>query len=117
EIPTGDVKNREQLIQYLESGESTIQIASSSIGTETYFKANSDIRFMVVGVSRETLNALLQVNTPNKQVQTILDSRSTFFFHEQMTADIQRIVKKLFQRNDRGQLNNLFYRIKIQKLI
>lgn len=117
EVPTGDVKDKERLIQFSNANESTIQVASSSVGTETYFPANSDVRFLVIGVQRTELSSLLQVEEPNKQVQTILNSNTTFFFHERMSPDIQRVFKKLFWNSDQDHLLNLFYRIKIQELI
>ncbi|HLR32539.1 MAG TPA: helix-turn-helix transcriptional regulator, partial [Fodinibius sp.] len=63
------------------------------------------------------LNLLLQIEDPNRQVQTILNNNTTFFFHECMTPDIQRVFKKLFWNNNQDKLPNLFYQIKIQELI
>lgn len=117
EVPTRDIKDKEHLIQSSNANESTIQIASSSLGTETFFPANSDIRFVVVGIQRSVLNSLLQVEAPNKQVETILNSSTTFFFHERMSIDIQRVFKKLFWNTDQDNLLNLFYRLRIQELI
>lgn len=117
EVPTGDIKDKEDFIQSSKANESTIQVASSSLGTETFFPANSDIRFAVVGVQRPILKSLLQVKTPNEQVETILNSSTTFFFHERMSIDIQRVFEKLFLNSDQDNLPNLFYRIKIQELI
>ena len=117
EIPTGEVNDKENLVQSLNKNESTIQVASSLLGTETVFPANKDIRFMVVGVRRPALKSLLQAKNLNNQVQTILNSKSTFFYHEQMSADIQRIFDKLFLNTDRDKLVNLFYRYKTEELI
>src|SRR5690625_4726197 len=117
EVPTGEVKEKERLIQFSNANESTIQVASSSVGTETFFPANTDIRFLVIGVQRSALNSLLQIKDPNSQVQTILNNNTTFFFHECMTPDIQRVFKKLFWNNNQDKLPNLFYQIKIQQLI
>src|SRR5699024_9875903 len=61
EIPTDDVEDKERLVQFLETHESTIQIASSAVGTETVFQANSEVRFLVIGMPTSELDSLLNV--------------------------------------------------------
>lgn len=117
EVPTGDIADKKRIVQSLSTNESTIQVASSSLGTETTFPANEDIHYIVIGIQPSVLNSLLQVEEPNKQIQTILKNNSTFFFHERMSTDIQRIFEKLFLGIEQDNLFKLFYQIRMEELI
>src|SRR5690606_28410991 len=117
EVPTENIKDKEQLVQFSNANNAIIQVASSSIGTETFFQANTDVRFVVIGMAQSEIDSLLQIEQPNKQVQTILDNNTTFFFHERMSPEINRIYQQLFWNNENDNLPNLFYHIKIQELI
>src|SRR5699024_4822148 len=58
EIPTGEVNDKENMVQSLNKNESTIQVASSLLGPETVFPANKYILFMVDGARRPASKSL-----------------------------------------------------------
>ncbi len=117
EIPTPQLQDKKQLLKFMKEHQSTIQIASSALGTETLFKAGKEIKFVVVGIPAELLTNFLQLQEPNAQIQTILKDEKPFFFHEPLTADIQRILDNLYNEKRTENLQPLFYRIKALELI
>jgi hypothetical protein len=62
EIPTNSTPDRQTAIQFLKNNGSSIQIASSALGTETFFPANTDVNFGVIGIKRQLLSSLLRMD-------------------------------------------------------
>src|SRR5260221_14723292 len=53
EIPTTLSPDKHSAIQFLQTNGSAIQIASSSLGTETFFPVNSEVYFAVIGITTQ----------------------------------------------------------------
>ena len=51
EVPLSQPSLQQAAIEFLKASQSAIQIASSSIGTETIFKQRAEVYFGVVGLS------------------------------------------------------------------
>jgi AraC-like DNA-binding protein len=122
EIPTSVTPDRQSAIQFLKNNGSSIQIASSALSTETHFPANSEVYFGVIGIKRKDLAALLRVDKTSGPkttgpLATILHGESTFFYHEKMHPEVQRILKQVAEINDQHKLNLLYHGIKIHELI
>ena len=117
EIPSDHTADQESAIRFLKTNGSAIQIASSSLGTESFFPSNSEVHFAVISIKSQLLASLLQIEKPNKLIETILASDSSFFYHENMTAETQRILKQLSDINEHNELNYLLHRIKILELL
>jgi AraC-like DNA-binding protein len=116
EVPT-HLTDKQHILHFLKTTDCAIQIASSSLGTETLFPAGSKVRFAVLGASAPFLSALLRIKQPNSLVATILDGKASFFYHECMTPDIERILKQLSEVSEQNELNHLYYRIQAQELL
>ena len=117
EIPSHLSADQQKAIQFLKTNGSAIQIASSALGTETFFPAGRDVNFGVIGIRPSQLASLLRIAKPTGLLATILDGETPFFFHENMTPDAQRILKQLSVPNNPNELDHLYYRIKTQELI
>ncbi|HEX9511351.1 MAG TPA: AraC family transcriptional regulator [Puia sp.] len=117
EIPSQDSPDQENAIRFIKSNGSAIQIASSALGTETFFPAGSEVYFGVIGIRPSVLASLLQIKKSNSLIARILDNESAFFFHESMTPDAQKILKQLSELNDQNELDHFYYRIRVQELL
>lgn len=116
EIPIHLLSEKSNIIQFLKDNGSAIQIASSSLATETFFPANSQIYFGVIGISKQRLASLLHIDKHNSIMEKILGN-SPFFYHESMSPDIERVLKQLSEINDQNELDVLYYRIKVLELL
>lgn len=96
---------------------SAIQISSTSLATESFFPANSEINFIAIGTWPAALKSMLNVDKTNHLVQHILEAKEQFFYHESLTPEFQRILKQVSAMTDQDQLSGLYYKIKIQELI
>ena len=117
EIPTDVNSDREGAIHFLKNNTSSIQIASSSLGTETFFPAHSEVYFSVVGIKPALLKSYLHLEKSNELIETILNGDKIFFFHENMTPDAERILHQLSEINDQDKLSHFYYKIKVQELL
>ena len=117
EIPSDYTADKENAIHFLKTNGSAIQIASSSLGTESFFPSNSEVHFAVISIKSQLLASLLQIEKPNKLIETILAGDTTFFYHESMTPGIRRILKHLSDIDEHNELNYLVHRIKILELL
>lgn len=117
EIPTDVATLTQSAIQFLKKNGSAVQIGSSSLGTETFFTANTEIHFAVIGIKPQRLASILNIEKPNSIVKTILNGDDAFFYHESMFAEEQRILKQLSEINEQNNLSNLYYRMKLQELL
>ncbi len=117
EIPTDVATLTQSAIQFLKKNGSAIQVGSSSLGTETFFPANTEIYFAVIGIKPQRLASVLNIEKPNSIVKTILNGDDAFFYHENMFAEEQRILKQLSEINEQNKLSNLYYRMKLQELL
>ena len=117
EIPTNSAPDRQTAIQFLKNNGSSIQIASSALGTETFFPANTEVYFGVIGIKRQFLSSLLRMDKVSGPLETILHDNTLFFYHERMNPEVQRTLKQLAEINDQHTLKDLYYGIKLQELI
>lgn len=117
EIPTDSPADQQEALLYLKKNGSAIQISSSMLGTETLFPKNAEVYFAVVGIKAPLLASILKIEKGNNIVEKILKGNTTFFFHENMTVDVRRILEQLSKINEIEELNNLYFRIKTEELI
>lgn len=117
EIPSNQTPDKESAIDFLKTNSSAIQIASSSLCTESFFPAGIEVHFAVISIKKQFLASLLQIEKPNKLIETILAGNTTFFYHENMTSEVQRILKQLSDIDEHNEFNFLVHRIKIMELL
>ncbi|WP_159475160.1 helix-turn-helix transcriptional regulator [Dyadobacter sp. 3J3] len=118
EIPVAFTHDRESALQFLKTNGSSIQIAATALATETFFPANVEVYFGVIGVSRQVLSSLLRAGSKiNGPLETILHGDSQFFYHEKMNPEVARVLKQVSEINQQDQLSDLLYSIKANELI
>ncbi len=117
EIPAGFTADREDAIQFLKNNGSSIQIASTALSTETFFPANSEVYFCVIGIKRQVLSGLLRIENLSGPLATILNGNTLFFYHEKMNPEVQRVLKQIAEINDQSKLSDLYYSIKTHEMI
>jgi AraC-like DNA-binding protein len=117
EIPTDGGTERENTLQFLKTYGSAIQVSSSALGTETQFAKNTEVYFVVIGITTSLLSSMLNIEKQHSLVQKILTGSESFFFHENMSADAKNILKQLSAINEQDELSTLYYKIKVQELL
>jgi AraC-like DNA-binding protein len=117
EIPTDVTPDRQAAVQFLKNNGSSIQIASSALSTETFFPANIEVHFGVIGIRRQELMAVLGLDKVSGPLEMILHSDGLFFYHERMHPEVLRALKQISEINEQDKLGALYYKIKIHELI
>lgn len=108
----------DNIIQFSRSSESAIQLTSSQLDSETRFPPGMDIYFMVIGIKGARLKNLLHgPEQHDSPICEVMQSRNTFLFMETMDAAEQEIVKLLSETRESNELNNFYFRNKVQELI
>ncbi|MFD2937322.1 helix-turn-helix transcriptional regulator [Spirosoma flavum] len=108
---------QEQPVQLAKSTEFAIQIASSDLASVIRFPAHTAINFMVIGVTAARLKSLLGIQNPNPVIQTILSGSPGFLFYESISPDVQKTLNQITNARQKGELSDLYYRIKVQELL
>jgi AraC-like DNA-binding protein len=96
---------------------SAIEISSNDLNSEIRFPAEREIYFTVVGINSSTLLALLGIEKANNFFKSIGSNNSTFLYHENMTQEVEKILKQISDINNQGELSNFYYKIKAQELL
>ena len=96
---------------------SAIEISSNDLNSEIRFPAEKEIYFTVIGIKSSTLLELLGTEKANILFKSIGSNNSTFLYHENMTQDVEKILKQISDINDQGELSNFYYNIKAQELL
>ena len=118
EVPTHlSADKQQQVIQFIKANGAAIQIASSALGTETFFPANSETYFGVIGIQPQLLASLLAMKKPNCLMAAILNTDVPFFYHERMSPEVERVLKQLAEINEENELGDFYYRIKAEELL
>jgi AraC-like DNA-binding protein len=117
EIPSGQAVDRERAIQFLKTNGSSIQIASAALGTATYFPANIEVDFCVIGIRQPVLSSILRLDKTSGPLETILNGKTKFFYHETMHNEVRRLLKQLVEVNDQDQLSDLYFGIKTHEML
>jgi len=116
EIPSQESTVKKAVIRDLTNNLSSIQVASSSMETESIFHKNSEVFFAVIGISSTSLKSLLRL-PENDKMYKIIFGEQPFFFHERITPNIYKLIKQLVDIREDHVLEHLFYKAKITELI
>jgi AraC-like DNA-binding protein len=118
EIPMAFTPDRENAVQFLKTNGSSIQIAATALSTETFFPANAEVYFGVIGIRRQVLSSLLRIGSKiNGPLETILHGDTLFFYHEKMHPEVLRVLKQVSEISEQNKLSDLLYRIKAHEMI
>jgi AraC-like DNA-binding protein len=97
--------------------DSAIEIGSSDLSSLIRFPANKEIYFTVVGIKSTILSDLLRIKNPNAVLKTIIENKATFIYHENITLEVEKLLNQLSEINEQNQLDNFYYRIKVEELL
>lgn len=97
--------------------DSAIEIGSSDLSSLIRFPANKEIYFTVVGIKSTILSDLLRIKNPNAVLKTIIENKATFIYHENITLEVEKLLNQLSEINEQNQLDNFYYRIKVEGLL
>lgn len=113
----GSVNTGDQANPLSRSSAFAIQIASTDLNSQVHFPANTDIYFLVVGIMKDTLRAMLAIENPNSVIQTILNAEPGFLFYESISVEIHKLVKQVTDAREDNELGNFYHRLKVQELL
>jgi len=116
-MPPSAVSNDQKSFTYSKINSSAIEISSIDLNSEISFPAKTEIFFTVVGILKPLLAELLSIDKPNTLINTILQEKSSFLFHENMWPEIEKQITHLALINEQDPLSHFYFRIKVQELI
>ena len=114
---TGSIDTGQKADPLSRSSDFAIQIASTDLNSQVRFPAHTDIYFLVVGVMKDVLKALLAIEHPNSVVQTILEAAPGFLYYERMSVEIHKLVKQVTDAREDQALNTFYQRLKVHELL
>lgn len=104
-------------VRFSQRDDSAIQVTSNDLSSTIRFPANHQIHYMVVGVMAPKLKDLLSLSSPNKVLQTIIESGSSFLYFENMAAETKQVLKNIGGVNMSDNLSQFYTQIKVQELL
>ncbi|MBE7169029.1 MAG: helix-turn-helix transcriptional regulator [Williamsia sp.] len=117
EQPLEIAYNNDPQIRFSQRDSSAIQVTSNDLSSTICFPAHHLIYYVVVGIKVPRLKELLAVSQPNKILQTVTDSGSSFLFFESMTAETKLLLKNMVAVNMSDPLSYFYMQIKVQELV
>ncbi len=116
-LPNNVLSNAQRSFSCSKINHSAIEISSTDLNSEIRFPAKTEIFFTVVGIMKPVLAELLKIDEPNAAIARIMVEKSSYLFHENMWADIDKNVRHLSLINEQELLSHFYFRIKVQELI
>ncbi|HEY0056047.1 MAG TPA: AraC family transcriptional regulator [Pedobacter sp.] len=117
EKPLDLLYNKEKPVKFSRKNESAIQVTTSDLNSIIRFPADSEIYYMVVGITAEKLRTLLNHNTSNGLVDTITRGNASFLYFESMNVETQQLLKHISSVNFNEPLSPFYIQIKVQELL
>lgn len=96
---------------------SAIEISSNDLNSTVRFPAGMEIYFTVVGINRSTLLESIGIERTNHLLDIMNSKNMTFLFHEDMTQDVEKVLRQISEISDQNELANFLYKIKIEELL
>ncbi|MDO3624740.1 AraC family transcriptional regulator [Mucilaginibacter sp. BT774] len=96
---------------------SSILLSTNDLRTEIRFPADSDIHYVVVGITAKRLRSVLSIEKPNCTLKTIIAENASFLFFESLDPEMQLLLKNIVSVDMNNSLNNFYVQIKVQELI
>jgi AraC-like DNA-binding protein len=117
EEPLDLVYNKEKPIKFSRKNDSAIQVTTNDLNSIIRFPANTEIHYIVVGITASKLTALLNMKKGNALIDTITSGAASFLYFESMQAETQQILKHIFSINANETLSPFYIQIKVQELL
>lgn len=96
---------------------SGIEISSNDLNSTVRFPAGVDIDFTVVGIDRTMLLESIGLEKTNHLLEVMNSKHRTFLFYEDMTLDVEKVLRQIAEISDQNELANFLYKIKIEELL
>lgn len=117
EQPLDLVYNQEQPIKFSQKNESAIQITTNDLSSVIRFPANTEIQYVVIGITSSHLKSLLGLESPNRVLQAITGGVTSFLYFESISVETQQVLKNITAINMNDDMSNFLVRIKVQELL
>lgn len=117
EQPLDLVYNEAQPVTFSRRNESAIQITTNDLSSVVRFPANTEIRYVVIGITSSHLKSLLGLENPNRVLQTVTEGAASFLYFESISVETQQVLKNITSINMIDDMSNFLVRIKVQELL
>jgi AraC-like DNA-binding protein len=117
EQPLDLVYNEDKTVKFSRKNESAIQVTTNDLSSIIRFPANTEIHYIVVGITSQMLATLLNVKKTNNLIETITSGVASFLYFESMQAETRHILKHIFSINADETLGPFSIQIKVQELL
>ncbi|AYM99255.1 helix-turn-helix domain-containing protein [Chryseobacterium sp. 3008163] len=94
-----------------------VLLSTNDLRTEIRFPANSNIHYVVVGITSDRLQSILSIERPNNTIKTIAAENASFLFFENFDAEMQLILKNIVVVDMNNSLNYFYVQIKVLELM
>lgn len=111
------IYNNDNKIPFSGSSDSAIQVTTNDLSSTIKFPANTDIQYMVIGITASKLKSLLSVDKLNATIKTITAENASFLFFESMNAETKLLLKNIVYTNTNAALSHFYLQIKVQELL
>src|SRR5690606_2880483 len=109
--------NDDNRVPFSRDSESAIQVTTNDLSSIIRFPANTDIQYMVVGITASKLKSLLSIDKPNTAIKTVINEDASFLFFESMNAETRTLLKNIAYTDMSDALNHFYLQIKVQELL
>ena len=116
-FPESTLSNRTHEQFTLHRKSSAIEISSNDLNSTVRFPAGTDIYFTVVGINRSTLLEFIGIEKANHLLDIMNSKDRTFLFHEDMTPDVEKLLRQISEISEQNELANFLYKIKVEELL
>lgn len=117
EQPIDLIYNQEQPIKFSQKNDSAIQVTTSDLSSVIRFPAQTETQYIVIGITSSKLRSLLNVEKPNRVLQTITTDAASFLYFESMNTETRQLLKKIVDINMTDSLSDFLVQIKAKELL
>ena len=94
-----------------------VEFGTSNHFTELTIPPGKLIKFLVIGITRNALINLLALSDNESSTEEMLRENASFLVHECITREMEGIIKRISQINEKTLLSTLLYQAKTLELI
>lgn len=109
--------NNDRRISFSENSEAAIQVTTNDLNSTIRFPANTNVQYMVIGITASKLKSLLSIDKPNATIKAITTENASFLFFESMNAEMKLLLKNIVYSNMNAALSYFYLQIKVQELL
>jgi AraC-like DNA-binding protein len=102
---------------FAQKNDAFVLLSTNDLRSVIRFPAESNIHYVVVGISSNRLQSILSIDKPNNTIQRIVAENASFLFFENFDAEMQLILKNIVAVDMNNSLNNFYVQIKVLELM